>query len=281
MTHQILLTGATGFVGRKILDALLSQEDVKVKIISRNSNNQHLASNPKVEIITTNDLFNENLEWLIQTCDSVDTVIHAAWYTEPSMYLNSSNNLDCLIGTLKLAHACIKANVTHFIGIGSCSEYDPSAGYLNTNNPLKPTSLYAATKVATFLTLSSLFSSNQIKFCWARIFYLFGDGEDSRRFIPYLRKQLASGLPVELTRGTQIRDFLDVREAGKQIAKLAEKRKEGPVNICSGVPQTIREIAERIADEYNRRDLLLFGIRAENLFDPPCVVGIKEDLTQY
>ena len=52
-------------------------------------------------------------------------------------------------------------------------------------------------------------------------------------------------------------------------------QRTGPVNICSELPVTVRELAERIADEYGRRDLLRFGARAENAFDPPVIVGIK------
>ena len=50
---------------------------------------------------------------------------------------------------------------------------------------------------------------------------------------------------------------------------------QGPINICSGKPVTVREVAEAIADEFGRRDLLRFGARADNLLDPPCVVGIR------
>jgi len=47
------------------------------------------------------------------------------------------------------------------------------------------------------------------------------------------------------------------------------------VNICSGHPVTVREVAESIADEFGRRDLLRFGARADNPVDPPCVVGVR------
>jgi dTDP-6-deoxy-L-talose 4-dehydrogenase (NAD+) len=47
----------------------------------------------------------------------------------------------------------------------------------------------------------------------------------------------------------------------------------GPINICSCEPQTVRAIAEKIADGYGRRNLLKFGARPENLIDPPIIVG--------
>ena len=39
--------------------------------------------------------------------------------------------------------------------------------------------------------------------------------------------------------------------------------------ICSGIPVSVRQLSERIADEYGRRDLLRFGARSEDLMPPP------------
>jgi nucleoside-diphosphate-sugar epimerase len=54
---------------------------------------------------------------------------------------------------------------------------------------------------------------------------------------------------------------------------------QGPVNICSGIPITVRHLAEQIADECGRRDLLHFGVRPDNLIDPPYVVGLRRELS--
>ena len=59
------------------------------------------------------------------------------------------------------------------------------------------------------------------------------------------------------------------------IVDVALGSRKGPVNICSGKPITVRELAERIADEFGRRDLLRFGARPDNPVDPPCVVGVR------
>ena len=118
-------------------------------------------------------------------------------------------------------------------------------------------------KADTFAALSQVLRESGIEFAWCRLFYLFGEGEDARRLVPYLRAKLRRGEPVELSSGTQIRDFLDVRDAGRMIADAALGSMQGPVNICSGKPITVRQIAEKIADEYGRRDLLRFGARPE------------------
>jgi nucleoside-diphosphate-sugar epimerase len=278
LTPTVLLTGATGFVGRQILRALV-QRGTPVRVVVRAGQGRGLpidAALPIERVVGTPDLFAESADWWARSCEGVDTIIHAAWYAEPGKYLQSPRNMECLIGTLQLAKGAVKAGVRRVVGIGSCAEYDMTVrgGELAVDTPLRPTSPYAATKAAVFLSLSVLLPVQDIEFAWCRLFYLYGEGEDARRLVPYLRERLAAGEIAELTSGNQVRDFLDVRDAGRMIADCALGQQQGAVNICSGVPTTVRELAERIADEYGRRDLLRFGARHENLFDPPRVVGV-------
>ena len=274
MTGLVLLTGATGFVGRQILKAL-SECDIKVRVVIREGTQSRLANLEAIEsIVTTADLFAENSAWWANACQGIDTVIHAAWYAEPGQYLQSAKNLDCLTGTLQLAKGAAQSKVRRFIGIGTCFEYDLTQGMLSAQTPLRPITPYAGAKAAAFMALSQGLPQQDVEFAWCRLFYLHGDGEDARRLVPYLRTQFTAGEPAELTSGNQIRDFLDVSEAGRMIVNMALSHLQGPVNICSGIPITVRQLAEQIADEYGRRDLLKFGVRSDNLVDPFCVVGI-------
>jgi dTDP-6-deoxy-L-talose 4-dehydrogenase (NAD+) len=232
-----------------------------------------------ITVITTPDLFAESATWWADACAAVDTVIHAAWYAEPGKYLTSERNLDCLVGTVRLAQGAAQAHVRRFVGIGTCFEYDlGGSAPLGIDAPLKPLTPYSAAKAAAFLTLSQWLPVAGVEFCWCRLFYLFGEGEDSRRLVPYLRAKLSAGEPALLTSGDKVRDFLDVREAGRLIVRHALGDDTGPINVCSGIPVTVRELAERIADEYGRRDLLKFGTRPDNLVDPPHVVGLKKEI---
>jgi len=279
MTGVILLTGATGFVGRQILKAL-SECDIKVRVVIREGTQSRFANLDVIEsIVTTADLFAENSGWWANACQGIDTVIHAAWYAEPGQYLQSAKNLDCLTGTLQLAKGAAQSKVRRFIGIGTCFEYDLTQGMLSVQTPLRPLTPYAGAKAAAFMALSQGLPQQDVEFAWCRLFYLHGDGEDARRLVPYLRTQFTAGEPAELTSGNQIRDFLDVSEAGRMIVKAALSDEQGPVNICSGIPITVRQLAEQIADEYGCRDLLKFGARSDNLVDPPCVVGIKHQVS--
>ena len=270
-----LLTGATGFVGRQVLRAL-GEKDVRVRVVVREGKQGQLEKLEGIEsVVATQDLFAESADWWADVCKDIDTVIHVAWYAEPGKYLQSAKNLDCLMGTLQMAKGAAQAGVNRFVGIGTCFEYDLTAGMLSVGTPLRPLTPYAGAKAAAFMALAQWLPHQNVEFAWCRLFYLYGEGEDERRLVPYLRTKLAAGEAAELTSGKQIRDFLNVTEAGRMIAETALGHEQGPVNICSGVPITVRQLAEKIADEYGRRDLLMFGVRSDNLVDPAHVVGLK------
>ncbi len=271
----ILLTGAAGFVGRHLLRAL-GERGCRVRPVVREGKQAILARDAAIEtIVASRDIFAESAGWWARICHGVDTVIHAAWYAEPDRYLQSPKNQDCLSGTLRLAEGAAQAKVRRFVGIGTCFEYDLGAGRLSIETPLRPSTPYAQAKVDAFNALSASLPRQGVVFAWCRLFYLHGEGEDTRRLVSYVRARLQAGEPAELSSGRQVRDFLDVREAARMIVDVALGPEEGPVNVCSGKPVTVREVAERIADEFGRRDLLRFGARADNPVDPPCVVGVR------
>jgi dTDP-6-deoxy-L-talose 4-dehydrogenase (NAD+) len=273
----ILLTGATGFVGRQVLRELVAR-NFRVRVVVRKGKQEQIGQSIAIEkMVATSDIWSETAAWWSETCRGVDIVIHIAWYAEPGKYLHSPMNRDCLEGTLRLAQGVIDAKVRRFVGIGTCFEYDLSIGRLSVTTPLRPATPYAAAKVEAFNALSQLLPQHGVAFAWCRLFYLYGEGEDERRLMPFLRGKLQAGEAAELTSGQQIRDYLDVRDAGRMIADAALGAAQGPINICSGIPVTIRQLAEQIADEYGRRDLLRFGVRPDNPVDPPCVIGVRDE----
>jgi nucleoside-diphosphate-sugar epimerase len=274
VSGTVLLTGATGFVGRQVLQKLC-ERGVQTRVIVRQGKESLVSQSKNIEqIIITNDLFAETCDLWKQACKGIDTVIHCAWYAESGQYLQSEKNLDCLTGTLQLAKGAAQTGVRRVVGIGTCFEYDLSTGNLSIETPLLPLTPYAGAKAAAYLALSHWLPAQSVEFAWCRLFYLHGEGEDSRRLVPYIRSKLSAGKIAELTSGNQVRDFLDVRVAAEMIVDVAMSNRTGAINICSGIPITVRTLAEQIADEYGRRDLLKFGARPDNLIDPPRVVGI-------
>ena len=272
MTVKILVTGGTGFVGRHLLEA--AAPNLSLRLVVRPEHEAELAKRyPTAEIIPSPDLFAESTTWWERTCQSADAVVHLAWYTDPKTYQTSPRNLDCLKGTCTLAQGAAAAGVKRFVGIGTCAEYEITGDILTVSTPLAPTTPYSAAKAAAYLALSQFLQSAEISFSWCRLFYLYGEGEHPKRLVPYIRARLDNNEIVELSSGEQTRDFLEVQEAARRILSVVLSTQCGPINICSGIPTTIKQLAESIADKYGKRHLLRFGDRPKNVFDPPFIVG--------
>lgn len=274
MKLKILLTGASGFVGRQIARSLVEAGHRLLLVLRPGGFARTGLAAADADVIETSDLFAESADWWRERLAGVDAVIHAAWYVEPGKYLDSPENMRCVEGSLRLAEAAVRAGVKHFIGIGTCFEYRLPNDRITADAEVGPVTLYAAAKLSLFHMLEKRLAGSATTLTWARLFYLFGEGEHPARLFPMLHRKLAAGEKVELSSGDKLRDFLDVAEAGAMIATLADTRQPGVVNICSGKAVTIREIAGAIADLHGRRDLLTFGTAAVHPRDPMAVVGV-------
>jgi nucleoside-diphosphate-sugar epimerase len=271
---KVLVTGANGFVGRSVVKCLLDR-NVQVTCILREGNpDNNFWADKNVVMCLTQDIFEEDEDWYFNVFKDIDTIIHCAWYAKHGDYLHSEKNLSCLSGSLKLGKSASLAGVKRFIGIGSCAEYDIAHEVLDVFTPLKPLNLYAATKVSAYYCLSNYFINSSTQFAWCRLFYLYGEGEDSNRFVSSIKMHVMANKPIDLTDCSQIRDYLDIRIAGEKIVNVALGDLVGPVNICSGEKTVLRDLAVRVANEYGEESLLRFGLRKRNDFDPDIVVGI-------
>jgi nucleoside-diphosphate-sugar epimerase len=98
--------------------------------------------------------------------------------------------------------------------------------------------------------------------------------------LPYVIDRLSLGEVVELSAGTQVRDYLNVAEAGRRIALVAEADGVGPVNICSGKAITVRDFILSQVPEGADKSLLRFGARQMRTDEPQFVVGRPGGLSE-
>lgn len=276
---KVLVTGATGFVGSHLVRHLV-EKGCEVYVIHRQESNLWRIADlvSQVQLISC-DLLNLTDENNLPNI-KFDVCIHAAWYAVPGKYLAAQENISFLNATLALATKLQELGCEHFIGIGSCFEYDTSLGYLSETSPTKPQHLYSASKLATQLVLEQWAKVSGTKFTWIRLFYQYGAFEDQKRLVPSVINSLLQQNPVQLTLGEQVRDFLHIEDVAAAIYAIAQAELLGIVNVGSGQPVTVREIAGAIGKILGNSELLDFGAIPYSPSDPKFICANNYRLRQ-
>ena len=265
---RVLLTGASGFVGKATLAALLDR-GYDVTTVART-----LPDIAGPYRFAACDLLDASLALDDLFSPRIDVVVHLAWCVEHGTFWTSPANLDWVGATLRLARAAERHGVARVVATGTCYEYAwPRDGNCTEGTLLSPTTLYATAKDATRRACEAFFATRGISFAWARIFFLYGPGEQPDRLVPSIARRLARGEPAPSSRGLAVRDFLDVRDAGRALAALAASSAQGAFNVASGQAISIADIVRRLGELAGRPDLVRVGALADRPDEPPRIVA--------
>lgn len=261
MKMKVLVTGAGGFIGVRVVDKLVADDHEVIALDRSQASFWRVAHWGRRVSTVAIDLekIDEAREFLEES--RPDAIVHLAWYADPMDYLTSKSNLASSATTLALVEAALSAGCRKLVVSGSCVEYAPQNRLLNEHDPVDPRTLYASCKHATWLISRALAGAIGAELSWARIFHLHGPGEDERRLIPWVARELRAGNVVELTDGTQVRDHLHVADVAAGLIALLSPGASGVYNVCSGEPVTLRQVLETVGSIVGRSDLLRFGAR--------------------
>src|SRR4051812_26467926 len=114
----ILVTGASGFVGRHTLPILVAR-GYKVHAVAGST----LSSIPKVEWHIANLLqYSETLNLLAEV--RATHLLHLAWYTKPGSFWTALQNIDWLSASMCLLEGFARCGGSRVVGLGTCAEYD-------------------------------------------------------------------------------------------------------------------------------------------------------------
>ena len=266
---RVLLTGATGFIGRPCVAALRAR-GYEVHAVS--SRPQILDADVCHHVA---DLLDPR-----QVRDVLDAarpthLLHLAWYAVPGRYASAPENLRWVQASLGLLQEFAARGGRRVVTAGTCAEYDGERGFCSEGmTPLRPVSLYGTCKHALEIMQNAWAAQTGTSAAWGRIFFLYGPHEHPSRLVASVITSLLRGEPARCSPGEQIRDFLHVADVADAFAALLDADSvTGAVNIGSGVPVAVKEIVARIADRLGRRELVEMGARPAPPGEPPLLLA--------
>lgn len=237
---RVLITGASGFVGRHTLAPL-----------------RRLGFDIIAPTRAECDLLDPGATHRLLAETRPSHVLHCAWYVTHGKFWTAPENLDWVAATLLLAREAAWRGTTRFVAVGTSAEYDWSDDGRTPRretDPTHPATLYGRAKLATFELLADFLPAEHVSFAWARLFHLWGEGEHPARLAPSILTPIAAGQHALVRHGQLIRDLMPVARAGVALARLLASDLTGPVNIASGRATSLADFARVLAGD--RTDLL-------------------------
>jgi len=265
----VLLTGATGLIGRQTVAPLLAR-GYQVLAASRSGRAVGGAEPVALDCL-------ERASVAAGLARHRPThLVHLAWADALADRWTSPANLTWVGASLDLMAAFAAAGGKRAVMVGSCAEYDWSRaadGPMDEVTPLRPASPYGAAKAATSLAALAGAKGLGLSLAWARPFFCYGAGEPEGRLAGDLVRGLSAGRTVECTDGLQRRDFLQTEDLGAALAALLASDVTGPVNIGAGQAIAVRDLILAIAGAMGRADHVRLGARARPHDDPPLIAA--------
>lgn len=261
---RVMLTGATGLIGRYTLDALLAQGHEVHAVARAPGAKGGGAIWHEADLLEGSAVVEEI---------APEILVHLAWYAEHGKFWTSPENVRWVEASLALLRAFAAAGGRRAVIAGTCAEYEWSREVYNEDAPLHPATLYGAAKHGLHVVSGAFAEQAGISLAWGRVFFLYGPFEAPGRFVPSIVLPLLRGEPAPMTEGSQRRDLMHAADVGAAFAALADGGVTGAVNIASGSDVTLREVAELIAQELDRRQLLQVGASPMRPGEPPALIA--------
>lgn len=268
--EKVLVTGAAGYIGAHVVEALL---DMGYEVIASDIN---ISNVDKRATACCCDIFAE--EDVFHKLGEPEILIHMAW--RDGFVHNSERHMLDLSNHYAFIKRMVEGGVKSVSVMGSMHEIGYYEGAIDEDTPQNPSSLYGISKNALRQALMVLSQEKQFQLKWLRGFYICGD--DSRNhsiFAKILQKAEEGEKTFPFTTGTNQYDFIDVNDLSLEIA-LASVQQEvnGIINCCSGRPVALKDKVEAFIEAHGLDIRLAYGVFPDRPYDSKIIYGNNEKI---
>lgn len=301
MIRTILLTGATGFIGSHLLEALI-KEGYNTIILKRSSSDVWRIKN-KMDQVISYDLDKNGLTEAFEE-NKIDCVIHLATHYikqhKSQKEVKDMMNANIVFPTMLLETA-IKHHVKYFLNTGTFFEYGLNDRTINSeSSALAPYNFYAATKTSFENHLKYHINNSNMKGATLRLFAPYGE-KDNEKLILFLLKNLGKKTLVSMSPGEQRWNFTYVADIVKAYLKTLDhlkktERKYDVFNIGSDKAVSIKDTVKALeaasgktinikwgGKDYSKNEILFINcdpLKAKNILGWKPEYDIKKGLKQ-
>jgi nucleoside-diphosphate-sugar epimerase len=243
--NTLLILGGTGFIGKNLCE-YARKKNFTVISASKNFPKKKIAG---ISYFRFNLKNIKSLKNILK--EKIDYVINCSGYIN---HKNGKNNrkemfLQHFDSVKKLVHILKKKKIKKFINLGSSDEYGNINSPIKEDAACKPLTFYSFYKLCSAKFLSLMWKKNNFPATTLRLFLAYGPHQKKERVIPYIILKSIKKEKYFIYNGNQKKDFCHIDDICKAILKcLVNKKTNGEIiNIASGVPITIKSIADRIS----------------------------------
>lgn len=260
---NIILTGATGFVGKNLLKKLSLKSNYKILCLSRSKKINNFKKNV---IFIKCDLTNIKKQENKIINFRPDILVHLAWDQIPNFNLKNSKHNEKISKKL-INFLCTKTNIKKIIVTGSCFEIKrPNESYKYFANAKK--------KILLYLKEKSI--KHKLNYNWLRIFYVYGPGQREKAIIPYIISCLKKNKIAQIKEPNQRHDFIFIDDVCNAIIYTIKNLKEsGVFDIGSGKITSIKKILT-FFKKISENKKFFFILNNKNKKNPSIKANIKK-----
>lgn len=249
---SIVVTGAAGFIGRRVVDRLARTEADLTAMDRVADPGGWPAGIDYRQMDLDREMPGFKGKWVL---------VHLAWSLDRANVAAQQESLRTFARLLG------QDGLAGVVGLGSAEEYGEREGRLREDMaPGAKLSAYGQAKHAAGKALEAWARGAGRKAVWLRPFVVYGPGQGGNMAIPYALRCARERTPGDFSEGLQFRDFVHVDDVADGIAAAALalpalKPAFAACNLGRGEPVRLRDVLERIADQMNARELFRFGAR--------------------